>query len=383
MADVIKYDVAVSYGNNDRINVDYIVTELNNMGMTILYYKFLVSDAELQREIILRIINCNEVIFFLTSDFFQCNALLFVTWHDIAVQNKKKIHYVFLDDIEHLPQLTVDVVMLSFFDEIQRIQGIKAYLENSIHDITNLIFNKISRSNRLSSVEKFYSNLSDPNDYLLSLDCKIGQIIRFGKWPQRKSGEPKPIEWVVLDIKDGNALLLSYWIIDVIKFNEKWEDVIWEISTLRKWMNVDFKSQAFDSQEKNHIVTVTNRNIIENYRYYNYESISKEFNPTYDTVFILSKEEIKQYKQILISHESKLTDYAQTKWIHIIKNTRIEDADIELYSLYQNNYCFWWLRSSSEYRLTEAYYCYRAGMSTEKCYVNEFNGVRPAIWIKV
>ncbi len=48
----------------------------------------------------------------------------------------------------------------------------------------------------------------------------------------------EPIKWRVLDIDgEGNALLLADRIIDIVEYNEKYEDVTWETSTVRSYLN--------------------------------------------------------------------------------------------------------------------------------------------------
>lgn len=44
-------------------------------------------------------------------------------------------------------------------------------------------------------------------------DCKIGDTIQFGKYAQTSSGRDQtPIDWKVLAIENGKALLLSKYI---------------------------------------------------------------------------------------------------------------------------------------------------------------------------
>ncbi len=83
------------------------------------------------------------------------------------------------------------------------------------------------------------------------LGCKVGDTIRFGKYAQTSLGRDRtPIEWKVLAIKNGKALLLSKFILDFKQFNNKRTLVEWENCSLRKWINGSFFNRALDDSEK-------------------------------------------------------------------------------------------------------------------------------------
>lgn len=90
-------------------------------------------------------------------------------------------------------------------------------------------------------------NLKLSKQYELLKDCQIGDVVKFGVYPQSDAGNKKDeeIEWQVLDVKDGKALLISKRCIDNKPYNEEYEDVTWETCTLRKWLNNDFMDKAF------------------------------------------------------------------------------------------------------------------------------------------
>ena len=53
---------------------------------------------------------------------------------------------------------------------------------------------------------------ANTNDSELA-NLSVGQHIYFGSYPQ-SSGTPEPIEWRVLEVKDGKALILSEKLLD-------------------------------------------------------------------------------------------------------------------------------------------------------------------------
>lgn len=60
--------------------------------------------------------------------------------------------------------------------------------------------------------------------------------VKFGSYPQNDvSGKTKePIEWIVLEIQNDKALLLSKFIIDCKSYHNEQLDITWENCDLRK-----------------------------------------------------------------------------------------------------------------------------------------------------
>ena len=82
------------------------------------------------------------------------------------------------------------------------------------------------------------------------LEVEIGETMTFGSYPQDADGTVKPIEWDVLDIQDGKALLISSKCLDARPYNEEYAPVTWEKCTLRAWLNDDFLNTAFSTRNK-------------------------------------------------------------------------------------------------------------------------------------
>ena len=85
----------------------------------------------------------------------------------------------------------------------------------------------------------------------------IGDNVNFGVFEQDQNTEngPEPIEWQVVSIVKGNAVLLSQYVLEYMPYNEAGGDVTWENSTIRRWLNDEFYSDAFTSIEKEIIGT--------------------------------------------------------------------------------------------------------------------------------
>ena len=73
---------------------------------------------------------------------------------------------------------------------------------------------------------------------------KIGQIVPFGTYLQKVDAE-EPIEWVVVDIDGTKALLLSRYVLDAKPYATDAENLSWDASSLREWLNSDFYGTAF------------------------------------------------------------------------------------------------------------------------------------------
>lgn len=152
-----------------------------------------------------------------------------------------------------------------------------------------------------------------------------GEYIKFGAYEQdnNTTNGKEDIEWLVLEVKDGKALVISKYGLDCKQYNINLTDVTWEACTLRKWLNNDFLGAAFSSEEKAMIPTVT---------------VSADKNPDYSTnpgnatqdqVFLLSITEANKYFSSDRARQCKPTDYA-------VANGAWES---------DNGTCWWWLRS--------------------------------------
>ena len=189
-----------------------------------------------------------------------------------------------------------------------------------------------------------------------------GEYIKFGAYEQdnNTSNGKEDVEWLVLEIKDGKALVISKYALDCKQYNTSYTDVTWETSTLRKWLNNDFLNSAFSANEKAMIPTVT---------------VSADNNPDYSTnpgnatqdqVFLLSITEANKYFSSDNARQCKPTDYA-------VANGAWES---------DNGNCWWWLRSPGVNQDRAALVSNDCGVSEDRYGVSYDNrAVRPALWI--
>lgn len=159
----------------------------------------------------------------------------------------------------------------------------------------------------------------------------VGDIIEFGSYPQDevtdstyvgktttfngKTYSVEPLEWRVLKVENGKALLLTEEVIDNKCYNSTSATVDgyygnnYAHSDIREWLINDFYNTAFSNAEKNCMVATTLDNsaaptdINTSGSYTKYSS-----EPTTDNVFLLSKDEANTYASKYF--RTTATDYA-------------------------------------------------------------------------
>ncbi len=191
----------------------------------------------------------------------------------------------------------------------------------------------------------------------------VGKTVKFGWYEQDNNLEngKEEIEWTVIDIRLGSALLLSNKVLDGKPYNDPMDYVTWDKSSIREWLNDEFYNEAFSKEAQSLILNTTS---------------SSDYNPNYkdaygntvtDKVFLLTGEEANTY--ITSSEERKRmpTEYAKA-------NGCFQNKD--------DKKCMWWVRTPglSNY--------YAAGVLTggDVYYygfpvMSVFMGVVPAIWV--
>ena len=193
-------------------------------------------------------------------------------------------------------------------------------------------------------------------------EYKIGEAIEFGNYPQDKDGTEKPIEWIVMKNEGNQVLLLSKYVLDAKSYNEEWEDVTWETSDIRQWLNNEFYTTAFNKAEKAKIQT----SLIKNED--NSENGTSGGNDTEDKVFLLSEKEA----ETLFSNDeeriAKATEYAEKSGVYVNEEKAV----------------LWWLRSPGCSRDYAAEVSYYGWINRSGCDVNSYDvGVRPALHLNL
>ena len=157
-------------------------------------------------------------------------------------------------------------------------------------------------------------------------DVQVGDIITFGSYEQdnNPSNGPEPIQWQVLDVSDGSALIVSEYALDVRAYNNEWVNITWAECTLRGWLNGEFYDTAFNEEEKGRIALTKVENA-DNPRYG-----TEGGEDTEDRIFLLSLEEAKTYFEGNEDRRAFPTEYAIAQDVYV-------NDDLGT--------VWWWLRS--------------------------------------
>ena len=228
-------------------------------------------------------------------------------------------------------------------------------------------------------------------------DTHIGKEVKFGKYFNKSVDDIADIEWIILDERDDQFLILSKYAIEAMSYHDEYGEVTWEKCEMRRWLNYDFYDMAFNRDEKASIVQVKNdnhdhckvvRKVLKKHSNGTLfpvdEDCQIESFDTFDKVFLLSSDELANYRNVLKVLLAEPTGYVLSKGVCLCG----EFASLTgVYNLSDKDYCDkWWLRNRGK----EAdLVCY----STNYDIINEFgtvafyckevlHGVRPAIWVK-
>ena len=206
--------------------------------------------------------------------------------------------------------------------------------------------------------------------YKLAKKYQIGDTVSFGSYEQdhayNNSGIT-PIEWQILDIKDGNALLISKYALLSEYFSDSEvvvdkNGVTWQDSSLRSNLNGKFYSEAFSSAEKKHIVLTR---LAENKeeKYCNRSCLATE-----DHIFLLSMSEADKYFKTNAARRCEPSKFVS------------DGAE----AVMSGKYCEYWLRSATE-RIGFSLVVQADGaiMEAKGYHQNTRMPVRPAMWVEL
>lgn len=163
------------------------------------------------------------------------------------------------------------------------------------------------------------------------------------------------IEWIILDKKGTQLLLISKYALDCQTYNTENDDVTWETSSLRAWLNATFYGNAFSEQDQALIVQ---------------SLVSADLHPTHQTpagnatedhLFLLSHVEAEKYF-------TKDADRLCTATPYALSQGARED-------------CRWWLRTPTYNLRVVSYVSGDGSISRYGDSINNAEAIRPAMWI--
>ncbi len=194
----------------------------------------------------------------------------------------------------------------------------------------------------------------------------VGSTIKFGSYEQdnKKSNGKEEIEWIVLEVKENKALIVSKYALDCKKFDDSRSEGLWETCSIREWLNGDFYNEAFDSRYQDMIVSSI---VTPDGGYW----ANKSGNDTTDNVFILGETEADEFEGDLL--RCAPTEYAIAQGAYVTYE----------YSNDNSPRCWWWLRTPY-YDGYIASFAPRGTIEQHYSYVDDTDvAVRPAMRINL
>ena len=213
----------------------------------------------------------------------------------------------------------------------------------------------------------------------INQDVQIGDIVELGCYEQDNNlnnGQER-IEWLVLDIQEGNAFLISKDLLDCLPYHEHYEAITWEQCSLRQWLNNNFLNEAFTKKEQNSI-RITNLAADPNPYFAAFQG-----NPTQDKIFLLSLTEYNKYFPAVSNKTCKATPYcnaAGNMGYYEWERQYIPKA------VYQERHIVnsWWSRTSGENMFNACVdYPSRTDRDGATNVDRKWIAVRPALWVEL
>lgn len=195
----------------------------------------------------------------------------------------------------------------------------------------------------------------------------VGSTVFFGRYEQDKNPDngEEPIEWVVLAVQEGKALLLSRFALDCLPFQEGEEPASWAESSIRAWLNDVFLGSAFTGAERQAILTASVPN---DPAQGNPEWEETAAEATQDSVFLLSYGELCGYLPEKKDRMANGSEYA--------KSIGAKPAAVVSWFWGETD---WWTRSSGKAETEICYVDIYGGYLSRK--MSDRLGVRPALWL--
>ncbi len=197
---------------------------------------------------------------------------------------------------------------------------------------------------------------------------RVGDTVFFGHYEQDNNIDTgkESIEWQVLDVQDGKALLISKYALDCQPYNNTWEDTSWDKCSLRIWLNETFLNNAFTLDDQERIL------ISDVYADRNPKYGTDQGTAAKDKVFLVSIAEVGAYMS-----SGSVLDCAQTKYVEALGVPGIRRRDGEFS-------CQWWLRTMGEDRRSVTVIKPLGFVDCQgDSVIDEKKAIRPAIRIKL
>ncbi|MGN0618145.1 MAG: DUF6273 domain-containing protein [Ruminiclostridium sp.] len=202
----------------------------------------------------------------------------------------------------------------------------------------------------------------------------VGEYVKFGDY-----------NWQVLEVRNGNALIISERILDYKPYNNTPAETTWEECDLRRYLNNDFYN-SFSDKERQLIMPVKNENPDNPWDFSQQGgcAATEGGKDTEDYIFLLSLDEIVRYfstdgqdsmlyQSQLGAREMKLSDGCEKSRLAYNLSGDITNPTGSA----------WFLRSPGMYQENAAYIGSKGSIAVCGTWVEGTSyGMRPAMWVK-
>ncbi len=234
----------------------------------------------------------------------------------------------------------------------------------------------LNENRRKSFKESFkQSHNSSFNSQNNSAANQLPGTIKFGRYFYNDGYSKEPLEWQVLKTENDRALIITANGIDCMPYNDNPTFTTWENSQMRKWLNNDFISAAFNEKEQNFFSAATFNN--KEKEFIKEVTFNNPDNPFFNTkggrtstdkVFLLSISEVTEYLKSNEDRMIKATPFAKSKGLFVA----------------ENGCSWWWLRSPGNVQNYAADVDYGGDVDFYgSSAIVGMNAVRPAMWVDI
>lgn len=273
-------------------------------------------------------------------------------------------------DADRTEELDNGSIQMTFFDVgAQEFDVCNTYLGNSDCEVSSISMEDGVMTAQLTREGRLFSFNYDQAAQALVLTYPVGTypevyykpgiFINFGHYEQDNNTEngAEPIEWLVLEVENERALIISRYALDSQPYNTTFGKVTWETCSLRTWLNGTFLNTAFSPTEQLNIITTRVFTLDYN--------IEHSYSTTQDMVFLLDTSEAMDYFSGDAARKCQPTKYATARGVRGKDN------------------CTWALRSLAMYDYCVAVvYEGRPYIGGSTIYTDHY-AIRPVLWISL
>ena len=229
--------------------------------------------------------------------------------------------------------------------------------------------------------------LMSEQPWLGIMNASVNSTVELGSYEQDndKDNGAEPIEWMVMDYRDGKYLLVSRYNLDSKAFDAEKdaEGLTWENSDIREWLNGEFMDAAFTDAMKRQIAETVNSNpdmtidatveelsVPGGLEYINDYQGYENGEDTTDRVFLLSYPEYVRYG--LADGQPEDTDYARD----VVNKAGGDSSCVWTRTIANQN--------SPIFQIGDGriYWGYGMGL-TDAWHSYNTKGIRPALWFSI